>query len=287
MTANGKHEIYIDSQEKELLTLCRNNNAVSPGLVQWLVFMSTDRITYTEFTDENRSETYTGKSFNTDERWALTEVSNILKTIQVKSGKRSTENPQTGYLSPGFSIRFNNNVFYNVQFFLDEMEMWSSDMDYHIVYSLQKGETERIFKAVREIGKKNPTYILPVQELENKVSSVRVSGNWGDSHFYIDTSASWKIERIVKALKNMRVYGVGKLEGYIARNPVTSSYNGFEAYITYQDGTTQKFEDYDGELWIYTHDESDPKFQDYAVYGYTFAQENHKEFYDTLSRAAR
>lgn len=291
VTANGRHEIYIDSQEKELLTLCQNNNAVSPGLVQWLVFMNTDRMTSAEFTDEGCSETDKGKSFKTDERWALEELSKILKTIRVKSGTRSTENPLTGYMyTPGFHIEFNTGVFYNVNFYeTDELEIWSSDMKYHIVYSLQQGETERIFKATQEIGKKNPTYILRIQDLENKASSIQVSGSWGDSHFYIDTSDSKKIGKIYKVLKKMRIYGVGISTEPGNRNPMTSSsYNGFVVNISYQDGVIHKFEDYNGELWVYVYNEKHPKeIINYAVYGYTFPQESHKEFYDALSQAAR
>ena len=291
VTAGGKHEIYFDSQEKELLTLCKNNNAASPGLVQWLVFMSADKITEAEFTDDNYTETDMGKSFRTDERWALTELSNILKTVRVKSGVRSKENPRTGGRWPGVHIAFHTGVDYNIKFYDgEEMEMWSSDMDYHIVYQLQNGETDRVFKAMREIGRKNPTYILPVEVLKSKIVSITMSGSWGDSHFHIDTSTPWRIEEIIKVLKTMRVYGVGIFTDDSGRNPMTSAYNGFEATITYQDGSTQRFEDYDGELWIYTRDKSNPKHNDpnfieSAMFGYTFTEKDHKKLYDALYKA--
>lgn len=292
VTKNGKHEIYIDSQEKELLTLCKNNNAASPGRVQWLVFMSADKITDAEFTDDTYTETDMGNSFRTDERWALTELSNILKTIKVKSGVRSKENPRTGcIICPGVRIAFNTGVYYNIKFYdSEEMEMWSSDMDYHIVYQLQEGETERVFKAMREIGKSNPTYILPVEELKSKIASITMSGSWGDSHFHIDTSTPWRIEKIIKVLKSMRVYGVGIFTDDSGRNVMTSAYNGFVATITYKDGSTERFEDYDGELWIYTHDKSNPKHNDpnfieSAMFGYKFTEENHKKLYDALYKA--
>lgn len=291
VTANGKHEIYIDSQEKELLTLCKNNNAAAPGWVQWLVFMSANKITNAEFIDEDCSETETRNSFRTDERWALTELSNILKTIRVKSGGRSKENPRTGMYCPGVHIAFNTGVYYNINFYDgEEMEMWSSDMDYHIVYQLQKGEIKRVFKALGEIGKKKPTYILPIEELKSKIVSVTVSGSWGDSYFHIDTSTPWKIERIFGVLKTMRVYGAGLYFDDGGRNVMTSAYNGFVATITYQNGSTQRFENYDGELWIYTHDknnpkQNDPNFIESAMYGYFFTEENNKKLYDSLYKA--
>jgi len=287
VTANGKHEIYIDSQEKELLTLCQNNNAVSPGLVKWLVFMSTDRITYAEFRDWEVGLKRKDMSFNTDDPSVLKEVSKTLKSLKVKgAGTRTRENPPTGSDGP-FYLKFNTGVSYSILINRNKMDIYSSDMDYHILYELQDGEWDRALKTMREIGKKNPTYILPVRQLDNKVDSVRISGTWGDNFFHSDTSSSQKIEKILKVLKTMRVYGVGIFTDNVARNPMTSSYNGFEAYIIYHDGTRQKFEDYNGELWVYTYDNKDPKFQESAVYGYQFTEESHKALYDALSQAVR
>ena len=157
VTKNGKHEIYIDSQEKELLTLCKNNNAASPGRVQWLVFMSADKITEMSYSG-SVSKAW---GFRTDERWALSEAASLLKSLKVDETKRITtqpedhKNPPTG--GKPLLLEFNTGVSHRIDFGdngEDSLSIRSTDMGYSVTYFLQKGECDRLQKGLKDISQK-------------------------------------------------------------------------------------------------------------------------------------
>lgn len=280
VTKNGKHEIYIDSQEKELLTLCKNNNAASPGRVQWLVFMSADKITEMSYSG-SVSKAW---GFRTDERWALSEAASLLKSLKVDETKRITtqpedhKNPPTG--GKPLLLEFNTGVSYRIDFGdngEDSLSIRSTDMGYSVTYFLQKGECDRLQKGLKDISQKNPTYILslPMKLKTEEIASVSAYGYLGESSFSIDTSVPYKIKRLCESLQAMRVYGVGK---YMAEemNFNTPSGDGCYIRIIKRDGSEDFIHIYAEEMTI-LHSNS-------SYYGYHFTKEDFRSLYQELTK---
>ncbi len=282
VTSTGREEIYIDSQEKELLTLCRNNNAAQPGLVKWLVFMSPEKITGLEFYSGMGPDSW---QFKTDEHWALQEASSLLKSLTVSSQNvRTAEvnwgNPDTGGGTLLF-LRFNTGVYYKLQIYEEGVKIISKDMSYSIDYSWAEENYNQVVTGMKRIYDQDPTGILELPgelKLEDIVS-VYASGSLGDSSFHIDTSDGKKISRLWDILHTMRVYGTGKTEdaGSIGFN--TPAGRNFDIRITNRDGSEYFFAYTDGLLYF-----GDDRF---VTYGFRFTEEDFTIFYNTLSGAAQ
>ena len=156
LTSTGREEIYIDSQERELLTLCQNNNAVQPGLIQWLAFMNPEKIVSAEFQDDFNPDL----NFYTEEHDILGKISDILKSLQV-TGVRRTDfvvdeeegfNPPTGRMKAVFiNLSFSTGVLYTVVFDESSLEISSSDMRYFLEYSFAEGQKEQVIDALSSV----------------------------------------------------------------------------------------------------------------------------------------
>ena len=280
LTSTGREEIYIDSQERELLTLCQNNNVAEPGLVQWLVFMNPEKITSLEvYPDIGDSW-----QFKTDERWALQQASNLLKTLpvsdkNVRTGEVNWGNPDTGG-GPVLFLRFNTGVYYKLEISKDGIKIFSSDMSYYISYWWANEKNyEQIVMEMKQIYEQNPTYILslPVKLDPEEIASVTASGSLGDSSFRIDTAESQKVKRICDILQSMRIYGMEKVLDE-EMNFNTPGGDHFDVNISYKDGTRSYFHDFDKDLCI-LHEGS-------TYYGYQFTKENFASVYNALSNVS-
>ena len=286
VTANGRHEIYIDSQEQELLTLCQNNNSAEPGLVQWLVFMNPEKITKVNYTYWTEKETW---GVYTDEQWALSEISSLLKSLKVDKTQKVTTNPEDHKNPPmggePIFLTFNTGVRYRIDFGdIGEpyLSIRSSDMNYSISYSLQKGECDRLLQCLKQIEGKNPTRILslPVELKPEEIASVTALGSLGDSSFSIDTAEPQKIKKICDILRTMRVYGMEHKTDIICFKIPDG--NGFQIHVKNKDGSAWFFDDYIENLYIFNNFSS-PNKLNYMLYGYKFTQEDFADFYNALN----
>lgn len=161
LTSTGREEIYIDSQERELLTLCQNNNASQPGLIQWLVFMNPEKIVSAEFQDDFNWDL----NFYTEERDILGRISDILKSLQVTDVHRidfvvddeEEFNPPTGRMKAMFlDLSFSTGVLYAVVFDESSLEIHSSDMRYFLRYSFAGGQRDKGVNALEELSRQIP-----------------------------------------------------------------------------------------------------------------------------------
>lgn len=282
ITSTGREEIYIDSQERELLTLCQNNNAAEPGLMKWLVFMNPEKMTSLEFYP-NMGESW---QFKTDELWALQKASSLLKSLSVndqnvRTGEVNWGNPDTGG-GPLLFLRFNTGVYYKLEIYEEGIKIFSSDMSYYIDYSWGEKNYDQIVTEMKEIYGQKPTYLLPlpVEFKPEEIASVTASGSLGNSSFSIDTSDSQKIKRICDILHTMRVYGTEQTTDVISFEIPDG--NGFQICVENKDGSKWFFYNYIENLYIFNNLSSLNK-PNYMLYGYKFTEDNFADFYRALS----
>jgi beta-lactamase regulating signal transducer with metallopeptidase domain len=283
MTSTGREEIYIDSQERELLTLCQNNNASEPGLVQWLVFMNPEKITKTEFIAA--SEYGADNNFQTDEQWALLQISDLLKSLKVDKTKDAVVQDKEGRPNTGshsvLLMSFRTGVSYRIEVWKDGLDISSSDMGFGIRYSLLEGETDRLLSGLQQVSEKNPTYIFSISEniKPENIASINASGSMEKSSFHVETVNARKMERLYHVLCTMRVCKQEYNEGIMV-NPIISPKNGFVVSIKLKNDEQWVFQAEEKELAVY-------KINTDSYTSCIFTEGDYQAFYDALSQAAQ
>ncbi len=159
------------------------------------------------------------------------------------------------------SLNFNTGVGYRIDFGdIGEtyLSIRSSDMNYSISYSLQKGECDRLLQGLKQISEKNPTHIFSISEniKPENITSINASGSMQNNSFHIETSNAQKMENIYNVLCTMRIYNEEYIEDTMV-NPITSPQNGFIVGISLKNGEQWVFQAEDRELAVYKNkDES-------------------------------
>lgn len=282
LTSTGREEIYIDSQEKELLTLCRNNNAAQPGLIQWLVFMNPEKIDDIKFESEQGRDSW---AFWTGEDQAVLEASGILKGIKTDNGtetqvERDTDGggPNTGDYSV-CSIRFNTGVSYRVELRENRLGIYSSDMRFALHYQLPKGEYDNLLRRMRQVYEKKPAPIrsVPLKAESEEVESIQLGLLWEEESFSYSGKEPEKIRKICEIMRTSEIYMTGEQIIYEDPdgNPNTGSYNGFDLSIKFKDGSESwLMRDRDGRLDVFGRGET--------YEGYAFYQVDHREIWEKM-----